>query len=477
VSTAARIVASLGPVALFAVCGFAVTCFVPSLREKPLARRLAWAYLLGLAYVGVALYALSHWAGLDLRRGLILAVSAIPIALAAWHGRLVRGEGERPRARASRIQRAACIAAAGAGALVSVAVLSHAVSGVESGFDPRMTWNPAAAYVRAARTVDAPALLDASVYLHNPRYPLLLPVLQVAGEEVFDTDDDERVSRPLYAVLLPVLLLLVFDVAQPFAGTLAAALTAFAVTFLPGIVFDLDGGAITSYSDLPMGLLWGGGLVLIFRAPRRLSEALAGGLLLGGAALAKTEGLLLAAIVVAIASLRAARRLIARRRRGLPWSPGTVRTAAGTLAVFLFAAALHVSWRVGVPNRYSETWDDVTLRGFISGTAARLPVVLPLIGREMARPEIWSGFWWLVPAIFVLGARAFMHPLARLFTYAIAGALCVYLAAYGTSSWGPADLVPPTWNRFLYQLSLPAFVLFAMALGRAIRGFRRSTVA
>jgi hypothetical protein len=149
----------------------------------------------------------------------------------------------------------------------------------------------------------------------------------------------------------------------------------------------------------------------------------------------------------------------------------TLRAVGGTLAVVLFGAVLHVSWRVGVPNRNSETWDDVTLRGLVSGTAARLPVVLPLIGREMARPEIWSGFWWLAPAVFVLGVRAFTHPLARLFTSAIAGALCVYLAAYGASSWGPADLVHPTWNRFLYELSLPVFVLFAMALGRAFEGF------
>jgi hypothetical protein len=475
-TTAARIAASLGSVAMFAACGFALTAFVPSLRKKPLARRLAWAYLLGLAYVGVSLYALSHWAGFDVRRGTALAVSAVPIALAAWRGRLVHGERERPRARMSRIQRAACVAAAGAGALVSLAVLTHAVSSVESGFDPRMTWNPAAAYVRAARTVDPPAFLDASVYLQNPRYPLLFPVLQVAGREVFDTDDDERVPRPLYAVLLPVLLLLVFDVARPFAGTLAAALTVLAVTLLPGIVFEMDGGAISSYSDLPMGLLWGAGLVLIFRAPWRLPEALAGGILLGGAALAKTEGLLLAAIVGVIASLRAVRRLIGRRRSPL-WRPGILRAVGATLAVFLFAAALHVSWRAGIPNRYSETWDDVTVRGLISGMAARLPVALPLIGREMARTEIWSGFWWLAPFVFVLGARAFRNPLARLLAYAIAGALCVYLAAYGASSWGPSDLVHPTWNRFLCQLSLPLFVLFAMALGRALRGFHRPAVA
>lgn len=475
-STATRIVASLGSVALFAACGFALTVFVPSLRAKPFARRLAWAYLLGLAYVGVSLYALSHWGGIDLRRGTVLAVSAVPIALAVWRGHLFRSDRERPRVRAS-IQRAASAVAVGAGALVSVAVLSHAVSGVESGFDSRMTWNPAAVYVRAAHTVDAPALRDASVYVQHPRYPLLLPVLQAASEEVFGTDNDERIPRPLYAVLLPVLLLLVFDVAQPFAGTLAAALTALAITLLPGIVFNMGGGAISSYSDLPMGLLWGGGLVLVFRAPWRLPETLAGGLLLGGAALTKLEGSLLAGVVVAIACLRAARRLIARRRRGFSLRPAAVRATGGVLAIFLVAAALHVSWRAGVPERYSETWDDVTLRGLVSGTAARLPVALPLIGREMAKAETWGAFWWLVPVIFVLGARAFTHPLARLLTYSIVAALCVYFAAYGTTSWGLAELVPRTWNRFLIQLSLPVFVLFAMALGRSLRGFRRSAVA
>ena len=476
-STAYRLFASLGTVAFFATSGFALTGFVPSLCRKPLARRFAWAYLLGLAYVGVTLYALSHWAGFGLRRGTILAVSAVPVALAAWRGRLVRSEADRPRARMSRIQRVACGAAAAAGALVTLAVLSHAVSGVESGFDPRMTWNPAAVYVRSARSVDAPALLDASVYLQNPRYPLLLPLLQVAGQEVFDTDDDERVPRALYAVLLPVLLLLVFDIARPFAGTLAAALAVFALAFLPAISFDIGGGAITSYSDLPMGLLWGAGLVLVFRAPWRLPEALAGGLLLGGAALAKAEGLLLAAVVVVIASLRTARRLIRRRRRNHPWRPGILRAAGGTLAVFLFAAALFLSWRAGVPNRYSEAWEDVTPWGLVPGTAARLPAVLLLVGREMARPEIWNGFWWLVPAIFVLGAGALRHPLTRLLICAVAGALFVYLAAYGASAWAPEDIVPKTWNRFLNQLSLPVFVLFAMVLGRALRWFIRPAVA
>ncbi len=469
-STAYRLFASFGTIALFVASGYALTAFVPSLREKSFVRRLAWAYLLGIAYAGVTLYALSHWAGVELRRGAILSVLAVPLVLAASRGRAARRREGRTGPSLSRFQRAACAAALGAGGLVSAAVLAHAVSSVESGYDPRMTWNAAAAYVRTAHSVNPPALLDKNVYIQNPRYPLLLPVLQVVGQEIFDTDDDERTPRPLYALLLPVLLLLVFDVAQPHAGTTAAAVTVVVIAFLPAVVFDIGSGALTSYSDLPLGILWGAGLVLALRAPWSPPEALAGGLLLGAAALAKTEGLLLAGVAVGIVCLRAARRLVRRfagSRRGGPW----LRAAGGTLAVFLFAAALNLSWRAGIPNRYAETWDDVTLRQVLSGTAARIPVVLPLLGTQMARAELWSGFWWLAAAVFVLGIRAFVRPPARFLSLAVAGALCVYIAAYGASGWAPSDLVPTTWNRFLCQLSLPVFVLFAMALGNALRSF------
>lgn len=45
----------------------------------------------------------------------------------------------------------------------------------------------------------------------------------------------------------------------------------------------------------------------------------------------------------------------------------------------------------------------------------------------------------------------------------------IYLIAYGITPWPGATLVQKTWNRFLVQLSLPFFVLLAMALRDAIR--------
>jgi hypothetical protein len=457
-----RIFAGLGGVALLAASGWALSSFVPSLRRKPALRRLAWSYLLGCAFTGTALYALSHWGGVELRRGTILPVFLLPPLMAAWVRRNAPREAATGRGARSRAERAACIAAAVAGTIVSVAVLADALAGVQCGWDARMTWNAHAGFVRAARTVDAPVLLDGGTYLHNPKYPLLLPVLQVAVQETFDADDDERVTRPLYAFFLPVLFLLIFDVAQPRAGTVAAALAAFAMSLLPALSFEWDGGAITSLADIPLGLFWGASLALLLRAPWRPPEALAGGLLLGAGALTKTEGLLLGAIVIALVTLRALRRAI-RLKRVPP-----VRATALAAVVFALAAALNVSWRAQVPNRNSETWDEVTPRRVAAGLAKRLPAVLHFVGIEMSRPEVWSRFWWLAPALFLLGARALARPFARALLLASAGALAVYAAAYGGSGWPPEHLVHPTWNRFLSQLAVPLYVLLACAIAGAL---------
>ena len=200
---------------------------------------------------------------------------------------------------------------------------------------------------------------------------------------------------------------MIFDVAEARAGTLAAALIVLAMSLLPGLAFEWDGGAITSYADIPLGLFWGGGLVLLLRAPWRPPEALAAGLLLGAGALTKTEGLLLGAIAVGLAALRALRRAWRLRR------VGPARATALAAAVFAVAATLCVSWRAQVPNRNSETWDDVTPAQVVSGIAQRLPAVLHFVRIEMARPEVWSRFWWLAPALFLLGARALTRPFAR----------------------------------------------------------------
>jgi hypothetical protein len=479
-STWLRIAASLGAPLLFLSAGVGIAALVPALRRKALLRRLPWAYLLGLAWSGCSLYALSHWGKVSLRRGTILPVVLLPVVAGTIRSFLRPREPAEIRQRRSRTAHAACFFAALAGSAVSIAVLAHALSGVESGWDPDMTWNPLARYVRAARSVDAPVLLDGAYYVTHPRYPLLMPLLQAASQEVFDTPYDERVPRALYAALLPAFLLLVFDGIVGLAGPVIAGLVVLVASLVPLFSFLIDGGAITSYSDLPLGLFWGAALLLLLRGPWSVPEACAAGLLLAAAALTKTEGVPLALIAAGLALLRGARRVLRSRGSSRPRA-GWLRSAAALHALVVLALALFFSWRSGIPDRFSEGYGDATPTSVVVGTIARLPLVLPPIGREMRDLPTWQHFWWLGAFVALLGIRSFARPPARFLGLAVLGGLGLYFASYGATVWDPAVLVHPTWNRFLLQLSVPLLILFGMCLDRALSlsagAARRSTGA
>ena len=109
-----HVVTGISGVILIGACGWALSTFVPLLRAKRALLRLAWSYLLGAAFTGTALYALSHWGGVALRRGTILPVFLVPIASAFWQRRRV--DGRLPHMRPFPLPaRVACAAAAARG--------------------------------------------------------------------------------------------------------------------------------------------------------------------------------------------------------------------------------------------------------------------------------------------------------------------------------------------------------------------------
>ena len=82
------LLASLGGVALFLAAGLGLAELVPAVRALPWPRRLAWAYLLGIAGLAGALYALSHVVDVPLRRPAILGTAGV-LALAGLAARTV----------------------------------------------------------------------------------------------------------------------------------------------------------------------------------------------------------------------------------------------------------------------------------------------------------------------------------------------------------------------------------------------------
>jgi len=347
--------------------------------------------------------------------------------------------------------------------LVSLGLFADAVTDPVTGWDGRMIWSTQARYLRAEGTVDAVALREARWYVHHPRYPLLLPVAQEAVLEVTGAAEDRHVVRALYAALFPALLLVFWDGAVRWAGAPAARLAALAAAGAPAFTFWQDGGAASAYSDLPLGCLAGAGLILLLRSRRSLADALAAGLLLAGAALAKNEGALLALFAPLIA-------LPFLLHRG-DWRRQAARLLISLLPVLL-ALAFLASWRAGIPNRYDEGYAGFVKPGaFWPGVVTRIPRLAPLAVGRMLAWDPWAAFWWIVPPVLLAGWHGFRGRRRRLsWTLALAAAapLLVGWGAYSVH-WDPAPLLAVTWTRFLLQGGPAWLLLLALALRPLLR--------
>ncbi|HVG07193.1 MAG TPA: glycosyltransferase family 39 protein [Thermoanaerobaculia bacterium] len=446
--TFAAVAANLGGVALVVLPGLGLAELFAPLRRLPFLRRLGYSYLLGLLMLGGALFAASHLFGLPLRRPAILAAALAPAA-SGLVARLRRQGQDHRQASRWQIAAALCIAA------ICLGPLTSALTAPLGDWDGRMTWSPLAAYMRHEGTVDASVLREDQWWILHPRYPPLLPLAQVAAQEMFGAGEDDQFYRALYAAFLPALLLVLYDGARRAAGTRAAVLATLGVAVLPFLSYGA-GGATSAYSDLPLAGFYGAALILLLLERTRPSAGLAAGCLLAGAILTKNEGALLAVAAMLLASLR-----LLRRPRALGW----FACAAGPA---LAAFALLTSWRAAIPNRDDENYFAVLrLSDLLNGAVARLPVIVPEILRWTFRWSSWLGFWLLFLVVLIAGCRALRRPGARLLLLAgwIPGA--IGWAAYAVST-RLGHLLGETWDRFLLQGLVPLAIVFACALKKTL---------
>jgi hypothetical protein len=396
---------------------------------------------------------------------------------------------------ARRLTRAAAIA----GAVVSLAVWAEAVTNPVRDWDGRMTWVTQARYVRAEGSVDAAVLRGRQWYVTHPRYPLLLPLAQVAVLDLAGLPDDSHAFRALYAAFFPAFLLILHAGARRWAGPRAAALVVLAATLVPFLPFYAAGGAGGAYSDLPLACFYGAGLLLLLEPGLEPTAGAAVGLLLAGAALAKNEGALLAVWALALGGL--ARFLWRRRRDRRPAGAGDLaahvarqrpapldsagnRRAPGSwparlvpLAPLAMAAlpvalalALLASWRAGIPNRYDERYEEIaSLGALLPNAVRRLPVVAPVVLRTMFSGRHWTLLWWVVPPVLWAGRRGLRHHLALPLALAALAPPAIAWGAYAVFP-NPGFLAAVTWNRFLVQASIPGLLLLALALRGLLAG-------
>ncbi|HVT59719.1 MAG TPA: glycosyltransferase family 39 protein [Thermoanaerobaculia bacterium] len=476
----------LGGVGLFAAPGLGLTELLPTVRRLPLARRLAYGYLLGMTGVAGTLYALSHLFGVPLRRPAVLTVVALPtvagltLFLVRRHRRSrihrIRGTARRHgvnnaalRAWVRRAGGPLPLLAAAVAAAVGLGVVAQTASNPLTDWDGRMTWCAQALYIRHEGTVDPAVMRDKRWFITHPQYPLLLPVAQVAALEAFAGAPDSHLFRPLYAAFLPVLLLLVYDGARSRAGKNAAALAALSAALVPFFAYG-EGSASSSYSDLPLACFFGGAVVLLWRPGRRRSDALAAGVLLAAAVLTKNEGAPLAVLVLALAFWSPIRSHLRQGGRRPGSAAGELARFGAAAAPALLALALLLCWRSGIPNRQDENYfGRLDWSANWPGAVGQVAVFGPVLVARMFSWRDWSAFWWMAPAVLLAGTRALRLPANRRCLIAAAGPPAIGWAAYSVHL-DPAYLAQVTWDRFLLQAAVPLLIALAAALNEVLAG-------
>jgi hypothetical protein len=455
-----RLALAFAGIALFVVPGLGLTQTIRPLRRLPLAAQAAWAYLLGIAWVAGGAYVASHIFGILLKRGLFLWLAAAPAVAGLVSFLMHRGPMAGPAGRRRRPRDPVAVAALASAVFVCAGLYAEALRNPLTDWDGRMTWFTQARFVREARTVDAAAIRDDRWFLTNRRYPLLMPLAQIAVQETLDLSDDERTVRPLYATFFPVFLLLLWFGASRLAGVRPAALTVLAASVVPFFGFWNHGGAAGGYSDFPLGCFLGAGalLLLLGRSP---SARLGAGLLLAAAVLTKREGLPAAFACLAVGAAWAI--LPCRRDRGR--SVAAAARLLPALAVVATAGAFFRHWASGIVR---DGWDEgyftaLTNRETWRMFLPRLTSALPRIVRETFELSQWGILWVVLPLIVVIGAGALRRPRIRALMALSLISPGLGLAAYGVH-WDPPALAAVTWSRFLAQASLPLFLLLAACL-------------
>ncbi|HEY4593499.1 MAG TPA: hypothetical protein VIJ61_13875 [Thermoanaerobaculia bacterium] len=455
---AAEALAGLAGVALFAAPGAGLAELLPAVRAFGTGHRLAYAWLLGVAWTAGLLYALSHFFAVPLRAPAILAVAALPAVAGAvsWLRR------RRLPSRSSKTKPWEWLIVAVCAA-VSLAVLCETLTNPVLDWDGWMTWAAQARYMRHEGTVDPSVLTQRGWYVSHPWYPLLLPVAMVAVLETTHADWDDPVFRPFYAAFFPVWLLVIYGGARALAGRAAAGWTTLAAALLPVPAFELAGGAVSAYSDLPLACFYGGGLALLLTPRLRPSAGLAAGILLAATALTKAEGAALAPAALVFGGVYSWRHW--RQNRGpLAMAP----LPLGLAFILLF------SWRAGIPERF-ESYEKIVSWSFLwPGILTRAPRIAAAVRAQMGDFSAWGFFWWTAPLVLAAGAagsRGLRRRATLPLLLAVAAPLGVAWISY-TISLTPEFIVQTSWNRFLIQASVPGLLLLALALRNVLRSLR-----
>jgi hypothetical protein len=357
---------------------------------------LALAFPAGIASLAIAALGLCAL-GVQLSRGLVLALCSAALVAGAWLGRRGPGDWGWPRAR-SPLERYAVATTLAAAALVFTASLTVPLVSV----DARILWTYHARLIADAGGYPAPELRDARFLIAHAAYPPLLPMAEALTAVVAGAAADERALRSvptLFAFALVALLFAELPRRDARLGLLLAA----SFALMPTLISFEEGGADAGVADATLACF-----VLASVVALDAGSPLLAGLLAGAAALTKNEGALLGLLVCVSGWLP--------RRRPRRASA----TASGAFAALVAAGAL---LRTGLAASVDEHYLGRLGRGAFTAGLQRGPELLlemlkttlllphrggllPLLvllfwaASERRRMILLEGRLWILPAFF-----------------------------------------------------------------------------
>jgi hypothetical protein len=441
--------------ALFAAAGAGLQALAPQPLESSFVARLGLAYLLGAAWCALTVWAASFLFGAPVGRVTFVAAGAVAVSSGLFAAAARGGDagGWRRADRSSGRGRWAGLACGVASLALAATLLADALVHPVTDFDGRMTWGTAARYIQAERTALPQVLSDESAYVIHPRYPPVMPLLQVAAAELAGTGIESRAVRPLYALFYAALLAALWPLLARTGGVRAAALAVAAIAWAPALLWNHEVGPLGTYSDFALTAFLGAALALLLHpsARRQAWRGAFAGLLLAAAAGTKNEGLLLAPAVLAAAALagRGSRSIPALRRAAVLFAAGLLLTLA---------------WRAEIPNRNDEGYfEELSLSALAGGLVSRLPLMAKQFGRSVVDSDAWGALWTL-PLLWLAGRRGARARAARAATILLAAQLVLVTSAYAVTP--DLAVLPVTLDRFVMQCLAPLALLTA-ATGRA----------
>ena len=301
------------------------------------------------------------------------------------------------------------------------------------------------------------------ITLHtHPDYPLNLPLAEAA---LF------HVPGALGAILagllgpacLAALLLLFYAGLTRLYGRPVAALATGALSCVPALPLQASGGD----ADVPLAMYAGASALylLLWWRGGRPADAVLLGLLAGGAAWTKKEGLPMALLLV----LAFAAGEFLRRDRGL-------RARAWTLMwVILGTAALPLPWLLftHIMHPLGRDFLPLTPAEFVAH-AGRLPRIATFFVLQMLAFKNWSLLWVALAGALLLVARR-LTPSGRGLLLLLLGQLGIYAGAFVFSDWQPYTAhVQTSLDRLLVQ-TVPLALLLLVEATSALTAERATT--